>query len=134
MTGLFGRRFAQFWAGCKTGPWQTASTVLGCISRIPSRQAAGLGVKIGAEWQGGHGIAACFLYIDHFKVRKSLGSTTRKLSLTESRNSDHRIGTVYLRNSRTSSANFLYFEWHLLWVMYLCMTPLNRSIGFRCGQ
>jgi hypothetical protein len=27
MTGLLGLRFAQFWAGCKTGPWQTASTV-----------------------------------------------------------------------------------------------------------
>ena len=74
------------------------------------------------------------LYLDHFKTRKSLGSMTRKLSVTESRNSDHRTGTVSLRNSRTSSANSLYFEWHLLWVMYLCMTPHNRSIGFRCGQ
>jgi hypothetical protein len=27
MTGLLGLRVAQFWAGCKTGPWQTASTV-----------------------------------------------------------------------------------------------------------
>ena len=33
---------------------------LGRISRMPGRQAAGLGVKIGTEWQGGHGIAPCF--------------------------------------------------------------------------
>jgi hypothetical protein len=27
MTGLLGPGVAQFWAGCKTGPLQTASTV-----------------------------------------------------------------------------------------------------------
>ena len=27
MTGLLDLVFAHFWAGCKTGPWQTASTV-----------------------------------------------------------------------------------------------------------
>ena len=48
------------------------------------------------------------LYLAHARTRKSLGSMTRKLSETESRNSDQRLGTFSRRNSSVTSANSRY--------------------------
>src|ERR1700722_1628785 len=45
------------------------------------------------------------LYPAHPRSRKSLGEIIRKLSVTESQNSAHLLGTSSRRNSRVVSAN-----------------------------
>jgi hypothetical protein len=46
------------------------------------------------------------IYPVHVRTRKSFGSMTRKLSVTESRSSGQRLGTCSRRKVRTASANF----------------------------
>ena len=49
-------------------------------------------------------VAAFVIYPVHARSRKTFGSMTRKLSVTESRNSGQRLGTCSRRKVRTASA------------------------------
>src|ERR1019366_9353706 len=74
------------------------------------------------------------LYPVYVRTRKSFGLMTRKLSVTESRKRFQFLGTLSRKKSSVASANCPHVAYHLLCVTFLCMTPHNRWIGFKCGK
>ena len=81
-----------------------------------------------------HDFCKKIVYLVHLITRKSSCEMILKLSVIESRKFSQSIGIFSLRNLISASANCLHVLSHLLCVIFLCITPHNRSIGFKCGQ
>ena len=96
------RAFAVWLKGMGAGiPIVTLFTLISAYNTLKSRGATSWDAQY--DWRVSHG--AIRLYLGETKTRKSLGLMTRKLSVTESQNSAHRLGTFSRRKVRMALEN-----------------------------